>query len=487
MGISSVDHSSDLRVAYRLAAIADRAEVEAAAKTARGPSKVLLHAIGAQYKGDVERAVALLNRLITKLPLREKAYIADVLAPILVMRHDTHNVRILSHILGEAGWVACAQSFLTLVEAKESNTEAAVRGMNSARASLSSEDDDIVRLRVLQRMALSAFYMKRFDEAIDLAMASASLSTAHGAWRTASSCYSIAYNIHHDVTGNLSEADRFARLCKNVALKSKDLSFIHAYTVAEYEIAVQFSDEPRIKCLEAEMQQRPLPQQYTEHFALKYSQALMLGSTNLVAMRSLLRATVDMPSLSRGKRALSFAVMAISYASEIEDEQARNLIRTSLHELGRPHNNDPAYERGYRRMARALASVACSLIGDHVHGNRIVSTLEALDGHGEQFLPDLIYGRKSWTTADSAYRGVARMCTFALAERKTRMPPAGLTQAELEVLKLFACGYNAVKIAKETQRSVNTIYNHSRSILEKLDAARIGEALANARNRGIAL
>jgi DNA-binding NarL/FixJ family response regulator len=60
-----------------------------------------------------------------------------------------------------------------------------------------------------------------------------------------------------------------------------------------------------------------------------------------------------------------------------------------------------------------------------------------------------------------------------------------LTSAEVEVLHLLGRGWTAGRIAQETQRSVNTVYNHTRSILGKLDASRSAEAVAIARERGL--
>jgi DNA-binding NarL/FixJ family response regulator len=52
-------------------------------------------------------------------------------------------------------------------------------------------------------------------------------------------------------------------------------------------------------------------------------------------------------------------------------------------------------------------------------------------------------------------------------------------------LRLLGNGWSAKKIAIATERSVNTVYNHTRSILSKLEASRAGEAVAIARDRGL--
>ena len=82
-------------------------------------------------------------------------------------------------------------------------------------------------------------------------------------------------------------------------------------------------------------------------------------------------------------------------------------------------------------------------------------------------------------------RGIGRVFANAFALRRGLEPPAGLTSAEVEVLRLLGRGWTAGSIARETQRSVNTVYNHTRSILSKLEASRAAEAVAIARERGL--
>jgi two-component system NarL family response regulator len=54
------------------------------------------------------------------------------------------------------------------------------------------------------------------------------------------------------------------------------------------------------------------------------------------------------------------------------------------------------------------------------------------------------------------------------AEDRQQMPPPRLTDRELEVLRLVAKGLNNRDIAKNLYISENTVKNHIRNILEKL-------------------
>jgi DNA-binding CsgD family transcriptional regulator len=472
--------------AYRLAAVGTREDLRrAVANSAPGsPERALLDGVISQYDGDVEGAVRRLRRLLRGLAGPALAAVADTLAPILVMRHDADGVVALAGMIERAGWRAPAQAFRALAAADNGDRAAARKHAAAAELALKDERDDVIVFRVLQRLARTAYYLDEHEHAIDLALASAQRSSAMGAWRAAAAGYSIPYSIHHDVTGDANEADRYARLWHAAASKSQDDSFVHAALVAEYELAVQFADVDRIESLERIIRARLLPQQYKERFPLALSQAIVRGSTDLVAMRTLLQVSREMPERSRGEWALCTALIAVAEAATAQSDDARRSLRAAIARLGRANASDPAYERRFRRLARAAVAAACTLLGDDVRAARTVAARESREGEGEDKLPALMRAR-TLDQAPLALRGIARVFEAAFTLRNDLEPPAGLTSSEVEVLRLLGRGWPATRIARETQRSVNTVYNHTRSILSKLEASRAAEAVAIARERGL--
>jgi DNA-binding CsgD family transcriptional regulator len=470
--------------AYKLVSFGNRAALEACIKETSGVPKSLIRATLAQYDGDVDGAIRTLNHQLLVADTGSRVYLADVLAPILIMRHENAKVLELVILLADAGWHTCADTFRALVAADEGNRDRARHFSAKSLDSLDDIQDDVLRCRVTQRLARTAFYLHEYEEALDLAMRSAAAATKLGAFRISAASYSIAYNTHQNVTGDVLEADRFAQSWREAALKAGDESFIQSALVAEFELAVHFNDSSRIETLERLLRTRLLPQQYVERFPLAYAHALRRGMTDLVAMRTLVQVLRDTPGRARGQMALCVGMIALSDAALLEDSAARLHIREAVALLGRPLMRDPAYEQRYRRLARAFAAAACVLIGDDVRAQRILAAAETRTGERVDDIPSLIReGRLGAVSA--SLRGVAEVIKAAQRMRQLESAPAGLTPAEFEVLRLLAFGWSAGKIAVQTERSVNTVYNHTRAILTKLEASRAAEAVAIARERGM--
>jgi DNA-binding CsgD family transcriptional regulator len=479
---------TSLREAYRLATVGTGSEIFAAARSvsATDPAGSLLRALQAQYEGDVDGAIERLRRLMRRVAGVDRAMVADVLAPLLVMRHVPAEVARCADALQAAGWRAGADAFRALAAFDAGNRRVARRRAARARALLDDETDPVMRARVMQRVARLAFLFNDYADAVDLATACAKLSVAAGAWRTAAASYSIVNAVHHGVTGDLVEADRYASLSRAAAAKAEDLSFEHLQLLTEYGLAVEFGDVDRVAGIEKLIASRALPQLYVERFPHALAYAIVRGWTDLRAMQTLLEVLASIPGTPESRVALCTALIALSAAAHSEDDEARQGIRLTLRMLGRASEGGPAYERRYRRLARVCAAAACLLIGDDVRATRLLAVREAQHGDGEMTLPGLM---RAGRLAEAAHgmQGLARVFARAAEMRRLNAVPADLTPAQFEVLQLLGRGWSAHRIATETGRTRNTVYNHTRAILAKFDARRAGEAVAIARERGILL
>jgi DNA-binding CsgD family transcriptional regulator len=79
----------------------------------------------------------------------------------------------------------------------------------------------------------------------------------------------------------------------------------------------------------------------------------------------------------------------------------------------------------------------------------------------------------------------ARARVAAAPTRRHRPDPTELTDREREVLRLLAEGRTNPQVAADLFLSVKTVGSHVSRVLAKLGAATRGEAVANARRRGL--
>lgn len=466
--------------AFHVAAGANREAIRRAARAcARGGSeRQFLDGVSAVLDGDVDGAVRLLRQVVKRGPAEVAAAAADFLGPMFAMRHALDEVVCVAGVLDAGGWHASASVFRAIAAADSGDREAARRHCDAAERALLSDVDPVVEVRVLQRLARTAYFLGDHTRALNLAVRNARLAEKLGLWNAAGASYSVAFNVYHDVLEDFTEADRYVRLFRTMAEKTDDASRLQPALVAEFTVAVQIGDVERIPKLERQLRSMGLPEQYEENYPLTLAHAMVLGATDLAAMSTVLAVLRDTGGRSRAQSALCGALIALAQAARRDDDAARAEIRAAISRLGRFSVSEPAYEQRLRRLTRATVAVACDLLGDHVRAARTLGALEVAANRG---ICELAHGAAD---VETGLRGMRRVYQNARALRASSEPPAELTGSELEVLNLLGRGWSAGRIARETGRSVNTVYNHTRSILGKLEAARAPEAVAIARDRG---
>jgi DNA-binding NarL/FixJ family response regulator len=88
----------------------------------------------------------------------------------------------------------------------------------------------------------------------------------------------------------------------------------------------------------------------------------------------------------------------------------------------------------------------------------------------------------------AGYGGFARMLeNLPLGGSASRSAIAQLTKAEIDILRALARGGSSTKVAADTNRSVNTVNAHVKSIMRKLGTATRHEAVSLAREQGLIL
>ena len=83
------------------------------------------------------------------------------------------------------------------------------------------------------------------------------------------------------------------------------------------------------------------------------------------------------------------------------------------------------------------------------------------------------------------HNGATAIAPDVMAKMEMSLQSRGLTQREVEVLRLVMQGLSDKAIAHRLERSVETVKSHVRAILMKLNASSRVEAVAVARRRGL--
>lgn len=202
---------------------------------------------------------------------------------------------------------------------------------------------------------------------------------------------------------------------------------------------------------------------------------LLEAADRLAASHSLLNAA----GFSRLPVALA-AFFALCANQKARSDQLLELL--SNH----PHSDD-LFLRAHDEMARSYVAMTHALAGRPTAAARALKA-HSHSGFGALFLKAARtfagsgdFQAYAQVMRDAGFEGVAR----AISRCALTAPQTALSTAERQVLEYLASGLNASAIAELTGRSVHTIRNQRRSIVDKLGATNLLEAMAIARRRGL--
>jgi DNA-binding NarL/FixJ family response regulator len=165
-----------------------------------------------------------------------------------------------------------------------------------------------------------------------------------------------------------------------------------------------------------------------------------------------------------------------------------------FHIVGRPETDDASpvsvatvavadFEGGTRRLAAQCGGVCRVLI--LTDDDSEVSIRRAVELGVGGYLP-LSSGVESVVHAVRCiHNGGTAIAPNVMAKMMRSLQSRGLTQREIEVLRLLMQGLRDKAIAYRLERSVDTARSHVRAILMKLKASSRVEAVAIARRRGL--
>ena len=450
-----------------------------------GTAGLMLASTVWQCEGDVLRAESALRRAAENASGDDRPYVIDLLAPLLISRHlYTRAASLLATTASpalELGRIALQ----AVIDAANGTARLSAERAAAVREALTHLDDDVLRLRIHQRLALAAYYQGNAAESLEQAAQGIRLARLLGAHRFACHLHSVVYATHYTWAGDFDAAWRHALAVGREAELGGDASHRAFSRVALYELAAERGDDEELRSARSALDAEPLPEQYRERFAAGIADSLRLGwAGEFATARNVLTVLKDTSGRTDGERALCRGLLAITSIALGDDDAARRFSRQAISNSARPEKRIVAYELRYRRLARALAAVSGDLIGDIVRGRRAAEVRFLKDDPG---IAALVRLRSDAVAEDvpANVRGYARLILLA-RERMGLRPSSGpLTAMELDVLRLVAGGKNAPQIAAMFGRSPHTVRTHLRNASVKLDAHGRFDMIARARQLGL--
>lgn len=472
--------------AFRLCALESYDVVRQAAAQA-DPTSVaglMLVATVRQCQGDVPRAEAILERAAQRATSAERTYVLDLLVPLLISR-ELFDAAANALATAPAGNDLRMLALRVVLDAHRERGVAPAARVRLVRELLEQSDDDVIRLRIHQRLALAAYYRGDAGSALEDVAEGVRLAKLLGAHRAAAGMHSVAYATHYTYTGDAEAAWRHATLLAHQAECGGDASCRALGNIALYELAAERGDERTMTSVRAAIEAKPLPEQYRERFAAGIADALRLAwSEQFATCRNVLVVLKDMQRRSEGERALCRAMLALASAALGDCDSARRFARQAVSDSARPEKRLIGHELRYRRLARALASIASELVGDVVRGRRAA---QARFLRGDLEIASLVgsRGNARWTDGPPSVRGYARLAAVVRDRYALRPTTGPLTATEIAILRLVDAGRNAPQIAVLMDRSPHTVRTHLRNAHAKLGAHGRLDALSRARGLGL--
>jgi DNA-binding CsgD family transcriptional regulator len=415
----------------------------------------------------------------------DRPYVIDLIAPLFISRGlFTRAAGVLGTTTSST--LALGRSALqAVIDAANGALELSEQRATIVKDSLANLDDDVIRMRIHQRLALAAYYRGDSAHALDDAAEGIRLARLLKANRFACHLYAVVYATHYTWAGDFEAAWGSALAIEREATLGGDASHRALARVARYELAAERGDSTALASIRASIEAEPLPEQYRERFAAGIADALRLAwSGEFATCRNILIVLKDTSGRTDGERALCRGLLALTAVALGDDDAARRFSRQAISNSARPARSSVAYELRYRRLARAMAAVAGDMIGDIVRGRRAV---EARFLQGDPSIASLIKMRPDVALEDvpTDVRGYAKMIQIVSQRFEMRPSNGPLTPTEIDILKLVTKGRNAPEIAALLGRSAHTVRTHLRNASAKLETHGRVEMIARARQLGL--
>lgn len=486
-----------------------------ASERSEHPTILAVRAALESRAGDFSRADALFERAAQRAAdPAERAQIAYWHALDLMKRNDPENRAALRSALdvlkravdggqfdSELRTAACGAiaTGYTMIGERSRAGELIERAL----ALVATEDDRRLRALIYHQASWVAYVNGAADRSASLCASAAKLATELGLYSLVARSYSIRYCVAIELEDDPARALEFLAAMADAARRAGD-RFLQVEALAgALDIHAERGDEPQVADL-LERIAGNSPGTHVSSTAVPPARALRYAWEGAFARAyDLLSGTVD-DQFDPLRRALRSAEIGLYAAAAGLRDEAQEAARAAM-ELSRAATPGNVAERLRAVRALALAALTLVVLGNGSSANAVLLELERsrrelstrqkalLEAIRAAYLKVEIGADDGMTAAlrnlgAAGYGGFARMLeNLPLGGSASRSAIAQLTKAEIDILRALARGGSSTKVAADTNRSVNTVNAHVKSIMRKLGTATRHEAVSLAREQGLIL
>src|ERR1035437_4115091 len=207
---------------------------------------LLLAATVWQCEGDVLRAESTLRRAADTVSEGERPYVVDMLAPMLISRGVFARAAMLLGTVRSPTLELGRAALQAVIDAANGAVASSEDRATAIRDALTHLDDDVLRLRVHQRLALAAYWRRDTADALDNVAEGLRAAKLLGAHRFSVTLHSVAYATHQTCTGDVEAAWRHATALAEQAAIGGDASYRAWARVTLYELAPERGDDAEL-------------------------------------------------------------------------------------------------------------------------------------------------------------------------------------------------------------------------------------------------
>jgi DNA-binding CsgD family transcriptional regulator len=471
----------------RLADVRSLLQQFSSADRLKVPAALALRGIENALSGDVRGGVSVLRRAADRAEGSEKQSIIELALPYVI---SIGELDLVSEMIDSAGDVVSPlrPAFFAM-----SSVLATRRGFDElsrdfarrARRALDDNDDPMVACRTLQRIGLAAYFREDYDEAQERSLEAARAYERIGAYRGATTAYSVLFVIASNWLANPIIARNYAARITDLAERDGDQAMHNYGLVSQYELAAESGDIRRLGSIRARLLANPMQEQFKERFTYVFADSLSHAWAKRFSVCRQAIITVQQRSdTSETESILSDAVIALCDAAAWDIEAVRNRAHSVLQRTVQRHAVAALYDTQGRRNARILAASALIIAGEQTRGRRALGRNVDPDGYFARLDPLVGLAVERSAPMVRGYAMLINAVCEAAAEARPRSLHA-LTRAEFEVLERLATGQTRRELAAELGKTENTVMKQMSAIYAKLDASNRAQALKKARDLGI--